>query len=118
MSLTIASSLQRLLLPGEPRVAEPAMTSQRESVSDWLAVTAGEASYHSCNRVREYATRPESGSLIDHVIVRQTDDVTDVRVSPCSWSDHDLVVAEIAMRRERNRQTEIRVRSRRNLDLS
>ena len=31
------------------------MTSQRGLVSDWLAATAGEVWYHSCNRVREYA---------------------------------------------------------------
>ena len=39
-------------------------------------------------------TRPESGSLIDHIIVRSSDDVTVARVIPSSCSDHDLVVAE------------------------
>ena len=60
-------------------------------------------------------TRPETGTLLDHVIVRETDDVTDVYVTPCSWSDHDMVVAETAVRRERVRRAEISVRSTRHL---
>ena len=43
-------------------LANPVLLSQqwrhrRSLVSDWLASTAGEACYHSCNRVREYAAR-------------------------------------------------------------
>ena len=41
-------------------MASPVLLSQqwrhrRSLVSDWLASAAGEAWYHSCNRVREYA---------------------------------------------------------------
>ncbi|KAF0295772.1 hypothetical protein FJT64_006754 [Amphibalanus amphitrite] len=60
-------------------------------------------------------TRPESGSLIDHVVVRATDDVTTARVVPSSCSDHDLVVAETRLKRERSRPAEITVRSTRGL---
>ena len=61
------------------------------------------------------ATRPESGSLIDHAIVRSSDDVTTARVVPSSCSDHDLVVAETTLSRERRRPAEITVRSTRGL---
>ena len=60
-------------------------------------------------------TRPESGSLIDHILVRSTDDVTTARVIPNSCSDHDLVVAETPLCRERRRRAEITVRSTRGL---
>ena len=60
-------------------------------------------------------TRPESGTLIDHVVVRSTDDVTAVRVIPNSCSDHELVVAETRLVRERRRPPEITVRSTRGL---
>ena len=60
-------------------------------------------------------TRPESGSLIDHIIVRSSDGVTVARVIPSSCSDHDLVVAETSLRRERRRPAEITIRSTRGL---
>ena len=60
-------------------------------------------------------TRPASGTLIDHVLVRTSDDVTATRVEPCSWSDHDLVIAETTLQRERRRPAEITVRSTRDL---
>ena len=44
-------------------------------------------------------TRPESGTLIDHVLVAPSDDVTIARVEPCSFSDHDLVIAETFVER-------------------
>ncbi|KAF0292538.1 hypothetical protein FJT64_009479 [Amphibalanus amphitrite] len=60
-------------------------------------------------------TRPASGSLIDHVLVRQSDDITTTRVEPCSWSDHDLVIAETTLQRERRRPAEVTIRSTRDL---
>ncbi|KAF0304575.1 putative histone-lysine N-methyltransferase PRDM7 [Amphibalanus amphitrite] len=60
-------------------------------------------------------TRPASGSLIDHVLVRQSDDITATRVEPCSWSDHDLVIAETTLQRERRRPAEVTIRSTRDL---
>ena len=44
-------------------MASPVLLSQqwrhrRSLVSEWLASAAGEAWYHSCNRVREYSPRP------------------------------------------------------------
>ncbi|KAF0298250.1 hypothetical protein FJT64_004367 [Amphibalanus amphitrite] len=51
----------------------------------------------------------------DHVVVRATDDVTTARVVPSSCSDHDLVVAETRLKRERSRPAEITVRSTRGL---
>ena len=60
-------------------------------------------------------TRPESGSLIDHAVVRSSDDTTAVRVVPCSWTDHDLVIADASVRRERRRPPEITVRATRSL---
>ena len=60
-------------------------------------------------------TRPVSGTLLDHVIVRSSDAVTSTTVVPCSWSDHDIVIAETPLRRERRRPAEITVRSTRSL---
>ena len=60
-------------------------------------------------------TRPASGALLDHVIVRSTDAGTSARVEPCAWSDHDLVIAETSVRRERRRPAEVTIRSTRNL---
>ena len=60
-------------------------------------------------------TRPASGTLIDHVLVRSSDDVTATRVEPCSWSDHDLVIAETTLQRERRRPAEVTIRSTRDL---
>lgn len=39
-------------------------------------------------------TRPVSGTLLDHVLVRCKDNVTVARVEPCNVSDHHLVIAE------------------------
>ena len=63
-------------------------------------------------------TRPVSGTLLDHIIVRSTDAVTSATVIPCSWSDHDIIVAETVLRRERRRPAEIAVRSTRSLEPS
>ena len=60
-------------------------------------------------------TRPESGALLDHVIVRSTDNTTSARVVPCDLSDHDLVIAETSLQRERRRPEEITIRSTRSL---
>ncbi|XP_043210133.1 uncharacterized protein LOC122375044 [Amphibalanus amphitrite] len=60
-------------------------------------------------------TRPASGTLLDHVLVRASDDVTTARVEPCSWSDHDLVIAETTLQRERRRPVEVTIRSTRDL---
>ena len=60
-------------------------------------------------------TRPASGALLDHVIVRSTDSVTSARVQSCAWSDHDLVIAETPVRRERRIPVEVTIRSTRNL---
>ena len=71
------STLLRLILFLDPKfstevsefishwMASPVLLSQqwrhrRSLVSDWLASAAGEAWYHSCNRVREYADRTHS----------------------------------------------------------
>ena len=64
--------------------------------------------------VRE-PTRPESGTLLDHAIVRSSDTITTARVVPCSWSDHDMVIAETPIRRERRRPPEFTARSTRSL---
>ena len=61
-------------------------------------------------------TRPATGMLPDHIIVRTTDVITSTSVVPCSWSDQDIVIAETSLRRERRRPTEISVRSTRSLD--
>ena len=59
--------------------------------------------------------RAGAGSLIDHVIVSATDDVTTTEVKPTSCSDHNLVIAQTLLRRERRLRTEITVRSTRSL---
>ena len=56
-------------------------------------------------------TRPTSGTLIDHILVRSTDDATTVRLEPCSWTDHDLLIAETPLVRERRRPPEVTIRS-------
>ena len=60
-------------------------------------------------------TRPESGSQLDHVIVRSSDDTTAARVVPCAWSDHDLVVTAVPIERTRQRVKTVSVRSTRSL---
>ena len=60
-------------------------------------------------------TRPASGTALDHVIVRASDAVTTATVVPCSWSDHDIVIAETPLTKERRRPAEITVRSPRSL---
>ena len=60
-------------------------------------------------------TRPTSGTLIDHILVRSTDDATTVRLEPCSWTDHDLLIAETPLVRERRRPPEVTIRSTREL---
>ncbi|XP_043214665.1 uncharacterized protein LOC122378022 [Amphibalanus amphitrite] len=60
-------------------------------------------------------TRPVSGTALDHVIVRASDAVTTATVVPCSWSDHDIVIAETPLTKERRRPAEITVPSTRSL---
>ena len=61
------------------------------------------------------ATRSESGTLIDHLIVKNATDVKSVTVVPCSWSDHYLVLAETCIRRERRRRPCVTIMSTRSL---
>ena len=60
-------------------------------------------------------TRPESGSQLDHVLARCSDDVSAARVVPCAWSDHDLVITETPVSRTRQRTETVGVRSTRSL---
>ncbi|KAF0303464.1 hypothetical protein FJT64_024549 [Amphibalanus amphitrite] len=60
-------------------------------------------------------TRPESEALLDHVIVRSSDCTTTASVKPCTWSDHDLIVAKASVGRERRHPVEVTIRSTRNL---
>ena len=60
-------------------------------------------------------TRPESGALLDHIIVRSTDSTTSASVVPCDLSDNDLVIAGTSVLRERRRPEESTIRSTKNL---
>ena len=67
-------------------------------------------------RTNKTSDRAGPGSLIDHVIVPATDDVTTTEVIPTSCNDHNLVIAETHLQRERRHRTEITVRSTRSLE--
>ena len=70
----------------------------------------------SCvTRPNTAANRTSSGSLIDHVIVPATDDVTTTEVIPTSCSDHSLVVAQTLLTRQKKHRDEITIRSTRSL---
>ena len=56
-------------------------------------------------------TRPESGSQLDHVLVRCSDDASAARVVRCAWSDHDLVITAVPVERTRQCPETISVRS-------
>ena len=53
-------------------------------------------------------TRPASGALLDHVIVRTTDSTTSASVVPCAWSDHDLVIQGVFLEIFTGEATDIR----------
>ena len=70
----------------------------------------------SCvTRPNTAGNRTGPGSVIDHVIVPATDDVTTTDVIPTSCSDHSLVIAQTRLHRERRPRVEITVRSTRSL---
>ena len=56
------------------------------------------------------------GSLLDHIIIPESDKNVTARVVPFHSSDHDLVTADVRVTLRRHRPTEITVRSTRNLD--
>ena len=56
------------------------------------------------------------GSLLDHIIVPETDEMATARVVPFHSSDHDAVVADVHISVERRQRSELTIRSTRNLD--
>ena len=67
---------------------------------------------------RQLVTSPthRDGSLLDHIIVPETDDTAAARVIPFHSSDHDVVVADVNVSCERQRRSELTIRSTRQLD--
>ena len=58
----------------------------------------------------------QDGSLLDHIIVPESDVTTTARVIPFHSSDHDLVMCTVKVSTERVKQPEVTVRSSRRLD--
>ena len=67
-----------------------------------------------CQLIKHQTHR--DGSLLDHIIIPESDVTATARVVPFHSSDHDLVVANLTIRVERSRREEITVRSSRRLD--
>ena len=71
-------------------------------------------SFTNCHELSHPGANP---SLIDHFITNRRDLVSDIRVTPCNISDHDLIAACLSVTKTRYAAKTISVRSTRRVDI-
>ena len=84
--------------------AKPGVASYAQLLSD----------LHMSQLIRQQTH--QDGSLLDHIVIPESDVKATARVIPFNSSDHDLVLANLKIPVVRDRQTEVVVRSSRRLD--